>query len=89
MRIVSPHLTGTAVALVFTAVIARAEVKYGARAYAFSLLEAGHMAQNISLVCTKLDIGCCPVGGFVNDTLVKIIDLTEHEIPIYVYGMGK
>ena len=89
VRIVSPHLTRTAVALVFTAVIARAEVKYGVRAYAFSLLEAGHMAQNISLVCTKLGIGCCPVGGFVNDTLVKIIDLTEHEIPIYVYGMGK
>jgi len=88
-RIVSPHVTRPAVALVLTAVIARAEVKYGARAYPFSLLEAGHMAQNMSLVCTKLGIGCCPIGGFVNDTLSKIIDLTAHELPIYVYAMGK
>ena len=57
------------------------------RGWASPLIRA--VPQNISLVCTKLDIGGCPVGGFVNDTLVKIIDLTEHEIPIYVYGMGK
>jgi SagB-type dehydrogenase family enzyme len=87
--IVSPHTTAPSAALVFTAVIARAEVKYGARAYPFSLLEAGHMAQNMALACTKLSIGCCPIGGFVNDTLVKIIDLTEHEIPIYVLALGK
>ena len=88
IEIVSPYVSQPAVALVFTAVIARAEVKYGARAYPFSLLEAGHMAQNISLTCTKHGIGACPVGGFVNDSIVKIIDLTEHEIPIYVYALG-
>jgi len=88
IEIVSPYVSRPAVALVFTAVIARAEVKYGPRAYPFSLLEAGHMAQNISLMCTKHDIGACPVGGFVNDVLTKIIDLTEHEIPIYVYALG-
>ncbi len=87
--IVSPHVTAPAAGLVFTAVIARAEVKYGARAYPFSLLEAGHMAQNMALACTRLGIGCCPIGGFVNDTLVKIIDLTEHEIPIYVLALDK
>jgi hypothetical protein len=76
------------VALVFTAVIARAEVKYGPRAYPFSLLEARHMAQNIALTCTKHGIGACPVGGFVNDSVAKIIDLTEHETPIYVYALG-
>ena len=88
VEIVSPHVSRPAAALIFTAVIARAEVKYGPRAYPFSLLEAGHMAQNISLTCTKYGIGACPVGGYVNDTVAKIIDLTEHEIPIYVYALG-
>lgn len=88
IEIVSPYVSQPAVALVFTTVIARAEVKHGARAYPFSLLEAGHMAQNVSLTCTKRGIGACPVGGFVNDTVAKIIDLTEHEIPIYVYALG-
>jgi SagB-type dehydrogenase family enzyme len=87
-EIVSPAVEHPAAALVFTSVISRVEVKYGARAYPFSLLEAGHMAQNVSLVCTQMGIGSCPVGGFVNDTLSNCLDLTGDEIPIYAMALG-
>jgi SagB-type dehydrogenase family enzyme len=87
-EIVSPTVEHPAAAVIFTSVISRAEVKYGARAYPFSLLEAGHMAQNISLVCARIGIGACPVGGFVNDTLTRCLDLTSDEIPIYAVALG-
>ena len=88
-EIVSPYLSNTATALVLTAVLARSEIKYGNKAYPYSLIEAGHIGQNIQLACAKYDIGCCSIGGFVNDMVSGILDLTEDEIPIYVLGMGK
>jgi len=88
-EIVSPHVTGCAVALVMTAVMARSEVKYGQRAYPLCLLEAGHIGQSLSLACTQLGLGHCPILGFVNDTLTKILDLTESEIPVYVMAVGR
>ena len=72
----------------FTAVIPRSEVKYGINAYRFALLEAGHMAQNAYLLCTKNGLGCCTIGGFVNDAIVELLDLTENELPIYVFAGG-
>ncbi len=88
-EIVSPAVENPSASLVFTAVIARAEVKYGARAYPFALLEAGHMAQNVSLVGTRMGIGLCAIGGFVNDTIAQCLDLTKDEIPIYGMALGK
>jgi len=64
-------------------------VKYGLRAYPYSLIEAGHMGQNIHLTCAELGIGSCPVSGFVDNTLSKILGLTEEEIPIYSISLGK
>ncbi len=88
-ELASPFLANTAAALMLTSVMARSEVKYGHKAYPYSLIEAGHMGQNIQLACTKYGLGCCPIGGYVNDMVSKILDLTDEEIPIYVLGIGK
>lgn len=82
------YLENPAAALVFTAVIPRSEVKYGIRSYQYSLIEAGHICQNVHLACTKLGVGSCPVGGFVNDSVSKTLDLTRDELPLYVLGLG-
>ena len=63
-------------------------IKYGLRSYPYSLIESGHMGQNIQLTATELDIGSCPVSGFVDDEVIKILDLTEGEIPIYSISIG-
>ena len=86
--IVSHYLKNVAGAIVLTTVISRLEVKYGIKAYPFSLIEAGHIGQNITLTCTKYKVGSCAVGGFINDKLVELLDLTRDELPIYVVGLG-
>lgn len=87
-EILSPYISWAPVAFVFTSVISRSEVKYGVNAYRFSLLEAGHMVQNLSLLCTKYKLGGCPIAGFVNNTVEEILDLTQDEIPLYVFACG-
>jgi SagB-type dehydrogenase family enzyme len=75
--------------IVLNGVISRTEVKYGANAYRFSLLEAGHIGQNISLLAEKEKLGCCALGGFDNDKLSRLIDITqEDEIPLYAFSLG-
>ena len=88
-QVVSPYLENTAAALVFTSAITRSEIKYGYNAYPYSLIEAGHMAQNIQLTSAKIGVGACSIGGFVDDMIINTFDLTEDEIPIYVVGLGK
>ncbi|MDF9747477.1 SagB/ThcOx family dehydrogenase [Natrinema salsiterrestre] len=39
------------------------KIKYGPRGYRFTLLEAGHLAQNLQLVATALGYGTCNSGG--------------------------
>ena len=74
--------------LVLTSVLSRSEIKYGVNAYRFSLLECGHIGQNFSLLSEKERIGCCAIGGFDNERLVKLLDLTEDEIPLYAFVFG-
>lgn len=88
-EIVSPPLENPSAAIIMTSVLSRMEVKYGHKAYPYSFIEAGHMGQNIQLACAQEDIGSCCVGGFLDDTIKEILDLTENEIPLYVVGIGK
>jgi SagB-type dehydrogenase family enzyme len=87
-EIVSSFLRNTAGAIIMTTAMSRSEVKYGIRAYPFSLIEAGHMGQNITLSCTELGVGSCAIGGFVNDRITELLDLTNDELPIYVIAFG-
>jgi SagB-type dehydrogenase family enzyme len=75
--------------IILSGVISRTEVKYGVNAYRFALLEAGHIGQNISLLSEKLNLGSCAMGGFDNDKISKLIDLTDEEIPLYIFAIGK
>lgn len=88
-ELISPYLDNPAATIIFTSVIARSEVKYGLRAYPYSLIEAGHMGQNIQLAASEIGIGSCSVSGFIDDTVKKILDLTDDEIPIYSISIGK
>jgi len=87
--VISPYLENPAVTLVFTSVLSRSEVKYGVRAYPYSLIEAGHMGQNIHLACAEIGIGSCSVSGFVDKVVSDLLDLTEEEIPLYTISFGK
>ena len=57
-------LAESAAVVVATAVFWRSRFKYGARAYRFALLEAGHLGQSLLLAAAALDVATTPVGGF-------------------------
>lgn len=88
-ELISPYLENPAATIIFTSVLARSEVKYGLRSYPYSLLESGHMGQNIHLACAEIGVGSCSVSGFVDTSINEILDLTPDEIPIYSISLGK
>ena len=65
----------TAVVFVVTAVFERSEMKYGNRGYRHILTEYGHLAENIYLLSSALKIGCCSVGGFLDEGIDELLDL--------------
>lgn len=75
--------------IVLSGVFARSKIKYGERAYRFTLLEAGHVMQNICLAGTVLRLGMCPVGGFVDDHLNDLLAVDGiDEAALYAVTIG-
>jgi SagB-type dehydrogenase family enzyme len=73
-----------------TAVLKRADWKYGDRALRYVLIEAGHLAQNLCLLATSINLGICPVGGFVDDEVQEYLNLDNgEEITLYILVLGK
>jgi SagB-type dehydrogenase family enzyme len=78
-----------AVAFAISACFERQSVKYRERAYRFTLMEAGHLAQNLLLVGTALGLGTLPVGGFLDDELNRYLGLDGvKESLLYLVMMG-
>jgi len=47
--------------------------KYGERGYRISLLEAGHIAQNLLLGRHRTPVGMCPIAGFHDDAVASLL----------------
>lgn len=71
----------------FVGLLGRAGARYGERAYRYLLLEAGHMAQNLSLVLATENLAGCPIGGIHDDEARRILRLT-HSTAVCLYGMA-
>jgi SagB-type dehydrogenase family enzyme len=76
--------------LFITAMFERTTFKYGDRGYRFTLLEAGHVAQNVNLVCHALGLGCVNLGGFFDRRIDDLLDLDglTHST-IYMIAIGR
>ncbi|MCM2676620.1 nitroreductase family protein [Alkalicoccobacillus plakortidis] len=61
---------------------------YGERGYRFSLLEAGHIMQNMNLVASSLNLGIAPIGGFIDDAANERIPLINFKT-IYLVPVGE
>lgn len=72
-----------------TAVFPRVKAKYGERGYRFSLLEAGHIAQNTCLMATVMSLGCVTLGGFLDDELNQLVGVDGvDEAVVYATAIG-
>jgi SagB-type dehydrogenase family enzyme len=77
------------VVVLMTVVFSRTTSKYGSRGYRYALLEAGHVAQNLSLVATEIGLGALCVGGFRDSSLNRALGLDPRsESVIYAAAIG-
>ena len=80
---------GAAALLVLVGVFWRSRFKYGLRGYRFTLLEAGHAAQNLLLAATALDLASLPLGGFFDSIIDDELELDGvEESSLYALAVG-
>jgi SagB-type dehydrogenase family enzyme len=78
-----------AVVIVLAAVFWRSRFKYGLRGYRYVLLEAGHVAQNVVLAASALELASVPLGGFYERPLDALLELDGvDESSLYVICVG-
>lgn len=79
----------TSIVIFLTALFERSTFKYGNRGYRFTLLEAGHIAQNINLASSALKLGCINIGGFYDREIDHFLQLDgiSHST-VYVLAVG-
>ena len=64
--------------------------RYGGKAYRLGLLEAGHLAQNLILVGSALDVGCLPMCGFDDEAVAAAAELVyPYQVVLYTVGVGR
>lgn len=87
------------ITFILTSVLTRTQLKYGERGLRYSFFEAGHVAQNILLNSTAFGLSACPIGGFIDQELEKLIgirseisdlnDISSRERVLYCITVGK
>jgi SagB-type dehydrogenase family enzyme len=83
-------LRPSAAVIVVTAMFWRSRFKYGARAYRFALLEAGHLGQNVLLATTALGLAAVPVGGFYDRRVDEFVGVDGlWEASLYLFPIGR
>ena len=76
--------------VLIAAVFRRSTFKYGARGVRFAYLEAGHVAQNLCLSATAMDLGSRCLGGYVDSLLDAHLGLDGvTSSVIYAVGVGR
>lgn len=75
--------------IIIAADLDRHPYKYSNRGYRLTLIEAGQVAQNISLCCEENGLSCCELGGILDIPLTKELDLIKSNIrPILGIAVG-
>lgn len=63
--------------------------KYKERGYRYSLIEVGHIAQNIQLIASEKNLSSVPVGGFIDFDVNQLLKLDlEKYLPLYSVFIG-
>lgn len=74
--------------IILTANIDFMGFKYANRAYRFCLLEAGHVAQNITLAAIEMGLATCEMGGVLDEAIRDELWLPENDVPLLAMVVG-
>ena len=84
-----PFVTEANVIVCQAAMFQRIQKKYGPRGYRYALLEAGHVAQNLCLAATALQLGTLCMGGWRDGALNRLLGLSApEEGVVYAVAFG-
>ena len=83
-----PTIAAAPACIVVAGQFERTARKYHDRAERYSWLEAGHVAQNILLQATALDLVGVPVGGYDDDKSAEAIQLPKGSRVLYLLPIG-
>jgi len=84
------QVAGPSVLIVAQASMDRPVRRYGARAYRYALLEAGHWAQEAIRFAAEVGLRSCPLGAF-DDVAVSTIlgNASGWTLPLYGLALGE
>lgn len=79
------------VLLIISGYFPRSSQKYGNRGYLYTLYEAGAVMQNCYLAVSRLNLGCCAIGGFKEHVLSDAIGFVDYPrtMPLLIIVVGK
>ncbi len=84
-----PYIATAAAVFAITGYYARANWKYGARAFRYMCMDVGFAGENLYLVAEALGLGVCAVAGFIDDALERLLGVDPHdEIPMLLLTVG-
>jgi len=63
-------------------------LKYGNRGILYTILEAGHVAQNILTCAQEEQTATVELGGFIEPKIVELLDLTKDVQPLTIIVFG-
>ena len=68
--------------------LSRQMKKYANAGYKYTLLEAGHAIQNMTVVVAELGLGGVEYGGYCDEAIKKMFQLPEMVFPLACYATG-
>ena len=76
--------------LFFSAVYDRSTNVYGRRgSERYVCMDLGHAAQNVYLQAEALHLGTCAIGAFNDLAVIRLMQLPDHETPLYIMPIGR
>jgi SagB-type dehydrogenase family enzyme len=82
-------ISNAGVILILSVQYSKMASKYGKRGIRYSLIEIGHIAQNILLQAVALGLGAAVVGAFKDQEVSKILGLSEDLTPVLIIPIGE
>jgi SagB-type dehydrogenase family enzyme len=84
-----PYIGTAAAVFAITGYYARANWKYGARAFRYMCMDVGFAGENLYLVAEALGLGVCAIAGFIDDALERLLGVNpSDEIPMLLLTVG-
>lgn len=79
-----------AVTFIWTTLPYRTSFRYGARAYRYLFLDAGHVCQNLHLAAESIGCGVCAIGAYDDEAVNAALGLDgQQQFVIYMASLGK